>query len=357
MHFSCNVLQVASLYKKGPYYYVSYRAPDGKWKDRSTGYRWDSPGGRIQAARLCKKLTAREHKTPRRRPSGDWSFVPGWLTSRYRDRTLKTYLTRWQPLIRWMASAGVRGPDSLTRQHCLEYFADRESKGTNRNTAAAELKFLAMALDEAKARGVIDSNPARNLRLAREPVKEKRPFSDDELARLDTALLAGCQYQLNGLTLTANRYSWHRAAFILGRYQASRIGQCALPLDCIDFDAARIHWPAHVVKGAKSFSQQIDHRLLPELRELVASRRTEGKLELCEPPVMSSLHFRHLLDSLGLTGVSHHSLRVRWISEAAKAGWPESAAMRFSNHSSVMVARIYQKFSHADVADMLKRLS
>jgi hypothetical protein len=117
-----------------------------------------------------------------------------------------------------------------------------------------------------------------------------------------------------------------------------------------------IHYPSSIVKGGKAYSQPLDDRILPELREIVARQRAAGKSTLCEPPILASLHWRKLLDSLGMTNVSHHSLRVRWVSEAAKANIPEAVAMRFSNHSSVEVHRIYAKFSQDDVASALKKL-
>lgn len=90
--------------------------------------------------------------------------------------------------------------------------------------------------------------------------------------------------------------------------------------------------------------------------QIVARRRAAGASTLADMPDMASLHWRKFLDSLGMTNVSHHSLRVRWVSEAAKAGIHEAAAMRFSGHSSSEVHRIYLKLTTADLASQLEKL-
>jgi hypothetical protein len=63
------------------------------------------------------------------------------------------------------------------------------------------------------------------------------------------------------------------------------------------------------------------------------------------------------LDGLGLPHLSHHGLRVSWISKAAVSGIPEAVARKFANHSSATVHRIYQRVGLEDVAGFLKNLS
>jgi hypothetical protein len=243
------------------------------------------------------------------------------------------------------------------REHCLGYPAHRAKTGTSVNTSALELKLLAQVMDEAIARGYADKNACRNLRLARTPPKEKQPFSDEQLSKLDEIFAAGAwEYKVGEKAISVERYGWQHVTYLLGRYQAARLMSARVPLDCIDLERARLRYPAEIVKGGKAYSQPIDERLLPELREIVARRRAAGEATLCDPPQLASLYWRKFLDSLGMTGVSHHSLRVRWVTEAARAGIPEAVAMRFSNHSSSDVHRIYLRVSQDDVAGFLKRL-
>jgi len=100
------------------------------------------------------------------------------------------------------------------------------------------------------------------------------------------------------------------------------------------------------------------------LREIVEHRKASGKKTLSDIPTGAkgskqkppSVQWREYLDSLGIFDVSHHDLRRTWVTKAALAGIPEAIACRFSNHSSLTVHRIYQRFTTSDVAAMLARL-
>jgi integrase len=121
--------------------------------------------------------------------------------------------------------------------------------------------------------------------------------------------------------------------------------------------AQTIRYPDALVKGRKGFTQPLDERLLPALTEIIAERRRIGALTLCDVPKFgASLAWRALLDKLGFKHLIFHSLRATWVTRAALAGIPESVAQRFSNHGSVEVHRIYQRFQLSDLRFMLKRL-
>jgi hypothetical protein len=353
---------MASTYYRGNSIWVRYKSPEtGKWTDKSTGYKKNNPGERRQAEKLRDTLTLRE-RTQQPVTSSGWDWVGTWVEGRWRGLTLRNYKIHWRHLEGYLKEIGCSGPANLTRDHCLGYPKYRAKKGVGANTSALEIKLLAQVMDESISRGYAEKNPCRNLRLARTAVKEKEPFSDEQLAALDAIFSEGKhEYPWEYGTARVERLGWLHITYLLGRYQAARIMQARVPLSCIDLGGKSIHWPASVVKGGqrsgKGYSQHIDKRLLPELREIVRLRREAGEATLCTIPALGSLHWRKFLDSLGMTNVSHHSLRVRWVSEAAKAGIPEAVAMRCSNHSSSEVHRIYLKLSTGDMASMLDRLS
>jgi hypothetical protein len=200
-------------------------------------------------------------------------------------------------------------------------------------------------MDEAVRREYVPVNAASKLGLKSALPKEKRPFTDAELELVDRALAE------------TDRYGWKRVAYLLGRYQASRLSSCALPLSDIDLDREEIYYANPKGGRERAYSQPISEKLLPTLREIVEHRRANGYATLCDLPKLASLEFRRFLDSLNIKGVSHHCLRVGWITSAAKSGIPENVAMKYAGHGSVEIHRIYQKFSIADIRDVLKRLA
>lgn len=347
---------MASLFHRGDAIYISFRRSDGTWTNKSTGYRKSNPGERRQAEKLCAAQSLKERTQQPSRAIG-WDWVGPWVESRWNGLTLRNYKIHWRNLERYLQEIGCRGPANLTREQCLAYPKHRAKTGVGGNTSALELKLLAQVIDESIQRGYCDKNPCRNLRLKRTDPKEKQPFSDEQIANLDAIFAAGKhEYPWEYGTSRVERYGWLHVTYLLGLYQAARLMQARVPLSCIDLDEKSIHWPANVVKGGKGYSQPVDKRLLPELRKIVRLRKEAGEAMLCTIPILASLHWRKLLDSLGMRNVSHHSLRVRWVSEAAKVGIPEAVAMRFSNHSSSDVHRIYLKLTAGDMASMLDRL-
>jgi len=70
----------------------------------------------------------------------------------------------------------------------------------------------------------------------------------------------------------------------MGRFQAVRLRQAAVPLSCIDFNRRLITYPNEVVKGRRGYSQAIDPEFLPILRQAVAHRQQLGKATLCDIP-------------------------------------------------------------------------
>jgi hypothetical protein len=81
--------------------------------------------------------------------------------------------------------------------------------------------------------------------------------------------------------------------------------------------------------------------VIDTLRAIVIMRQSQGAATLCDVPVVA-LEWRRFLDSLGLPELSHHGLRATYITRAALAGVPMSLVMKFVNHASTEVHRIYQ---------------
>jgi hypothetical protein len=349
---------MASTYYRGDLIWVRYKSPEtGKWTDKSTGYRKSNPGDRRQAEKLRDTLTLRERTQQIAKPIGfDW--VGPWIEGRWSGLTLRGYRIHWRHLERYLQEIGCRGPSTLTREQVLGYPKHRATKGAGANTSALELKLLGQALDEAIARKYCEHNPARNLRLKRTAPKEKRALTDTELAKV-AAIFEPCashQYECAGKTWTVSRLDWHHASYLLCRFQAARLMMARVPLDCIRLAERRIYFPAEIMKGRKPLTQPIDKRAIADLAEIVASRRAAGETTLASPPVLASLHWIRLLQSLGIQGASSHGFRVTWITQACLAGIQEAVAMRFVAHGSSSVHAIYLRLSAGDVEQALDKL-
>jgi hypothetical protein len=337
---------MASLYKRGRILWISYRAADGQWKCKSTGYRAENRNERGAAQKLCDRQSVRE-RTQEPARSTDWDWVLSWMDNRFGESaTAVVYRKCWHALHKWLIELDIGGPGQLRREQCESYPAWRAEHGGRRNTAIMDLRFLAQICEEAVRRGYIERNPARKLGIRKDPTPGHPTWTDDELARVDAHLAEH------------ERYGWLRVTFLLGRYQAARLGQCSVPLSDIDLNnRPQTIWYAAPKGGSKkAYRQDLDERLIPALREIIAERKRIGAQTLCDLPERASLVWRELLDRLGYPHLIHHSLRATWVTQAAIKGIPEGAAKTFSNHSSTAVHRIYQRYSPSDMSAFLKRL-
>jgi integrase len=296
-------------------------------------------------------MTLKEQlQSPTTAGAGNWEWVEPWIATRWgtQANTLSIYRSRWRRLAEWLLAIDVPDPVNLKREHCQAYVEWRISHGVSRNTAVLDLKLIHQVLAEAVRRNYIKTNPAEKLGLKHGPaVREKRVWTDKELATVDARLRE------------TDRFGWLRVTFLLGRFQAARLRQCAAQLDDIhlDWQPPTIYYAAPKGGEGKAYSQPIDKRLLADLIDIVNYRPSIGATTLCDIPFDASVQWRKFLDQLGITGVSHHSLRATWVTKAALAGIPESVAQKFSNHSSNTVHRIYQRFTSQDMARMLDRLA
>lgn len=321
---------------------MRYKDESGNWKSKNTGLRHDNPADRVNAKRRANTLSLKE-KTERPSKISDWSFIPSWIDARWgnKKRTPKLYFKHYLNWMKYFRENKILGPSYLRREHVLNYVGWRK---VSRNTAISEIQFLAMVMDEAINRGHAHRNVARRLGLRLESRKEKVPWTDEQIK------VVGDYLEKH------DPYGWLRVTFLLGLYQACRLRQCAVPIVGIDLESRVIHYPENLMKGGRPHSQPLDWRLVPLLKSIMRSRIESGIQTLCEIPDLASLEWRTFLNSFGFKNISHHCLRVTWITNAAKKGIPEALAMRFVNHANTEVHRIYQRFTTHDLAQMLDRL-
>ena len=350
---------MASTYRRkdSPFIWLKYKAPSGAWKNKNSGYRWDNIGDRQQAERLAKKLSLEEMSIKPIKPMGGWDWVVPWIGTKWGNvsepnSTANRYGKYFQRWLKFFEERDIPTLSAFRREHIDEYLVWRKNHKGNRNTGIHEIKFLAQVLDEALNRGFIHQNPARKLRLAKDDPAEKLPWSDHEIAAVETALEQ------------RDRFGWMHVTFLMGYYQAVRLRQSQIPLSCIDLKRQIIEYPSASVKrfrggSKKGYSQPIYPEFYPLLQEIITHRKRIDKSTLCDIPdhnngeTPASVQWREFLDTLGFRHLCHHGLRATWITQAALRGIPETLAKRFVNHASSQVHEIYQKITATDLMPML----
>jgi hypothetical protein len=338
---------MASIFRRkdSPFIWIRYKDEGGKWKSKTTGYRANI-GRNVREA----KLLAREHtieesaRMPARASHADFrEWVLQWIGQRWghKNKTASIYRRRWRNIIAYLTEMKATHPVAVTRELALAYPQWRKA---GRNTAIYELKFLALVMDEAIERKFIKTNCARKLKL-KETENVHTPIWSDE--QIEIAM-----QEIEKL----DKYGWMHVTFLMGKFQAARLGQCSVPINCINLSRRVINYPGEIMKGGKSFEQSIDPNFIPVLKEIISHRRKLGSSTICDLPILPPVEIRKFLDSLGFYNISHHGLRVAWITRAALSGIPETFSRKFVNHSSSLVHQIYQRIEATDLEPYFERL-
>jgi len=332
------------------------KGEDGKWVAKPTQYRKDNAGDRRQAELLAIEMTREERvRKAASKTTERWvDWVDAWIADKWgrpeQDNTLILYQKYWWDLSMWLLDNGIHTPLQMSYKAAMNFRVALMAKGKSNNWTILRLKLLSQIMTEAVRRGFAQGNPLTKMGLKTDKPQRKPAWDDATIALVHQAVKTQPQ--------------WLRVTFLLGLFQACRMRQCEIPLDDIDLEAGRItYWRSisgrPLVKGDKPFTQPIDPRLLPELREIVAERRAAGHRSLCDLPAFGcSLAWRDFLDGLGLNGrgLSQHGLRVTWITRAATSGRNGqrgiflAEAKRFVNHGSTSVHEGYQRLNADDIS-------
>ena len=351
----CYSPNMASLYTKpgSPFHYLRFKSDDGRWRDKSTHLRIGFPSETKQAQAMAMEASLKELKRSPSKSGESWdSWVLPFLRQKYageeHERTLARYELAWRNVRAFLLWKGIDTPRRLTRAICKEYHIWRQNPEANggrvegvlrcgHNNALQELKILSIICDEAVALDFIETNPAYRNGIKRIKAEEKRPFTDEEIQKIRLALNDGP--------------SWMAISFELALHQALRLRQTSFPLSCVDWKRGTITYPRKIVKGNKPFTHPIDDRIRPLLEKL---KEADAKMTCVIPPdqELPSKTWWRFFKKHDIKDVCFHCTRVTWITRAAIAGVPISKAMRFVNHGSEEVHRIYTKLQAHDIMDV-----
>ncbi len=326
-----------------PFVRIQYADATGRVRRLKTAIRKTDPEKARKVALALNKVEAQLLNKGAAPAGGGWTWVPGWLATRYATRpaTLKQYQIRWKWLALFLRGQRLHDPAAVDRAACFGYVPwrqrgvkEKSGKSPGVNTAVTELKLLAMILDEAEARGMIAKNPARKLGIERAAAALKPEMTDAEIRTVFRAL--------------ETEPRWMYRSFFLALQTGLRFSETAIHRTQVDL--ARGEVVIEKPKGGtkRAFTIRLYPEIEPLLREFLGSRdRVLWQLPPKERE-FASLVWVRLFRRLNLGHLCFHCTRVTFISRGARAGVPESAMMKMVNHASREVHRIYQRLADAD---------
>ena len=318
------------------------------WLSVATPFRLDDPAGKRKAIHFAESKAREYARTGLARRKEGWSvWVQSFLENRYRvPTTLKRYLGAWAKWIEFLTEEKISAPAQLNYNHVLRFVAWREGQERpngnriSRNTALCDVKLMSVVMREAIRRGFALANPCERLELRRDPAKEKKELTRDEIATIRAAVAAREAH-----LPIAQR--WMTVCFEIALHQGCRLRETEVPLHLIDEARQQITFFG---KGRGGQKKEIPTLLHPALLPLVAELRAAKATHTCRLPRMAAKLWWDLRRELHLEHTCFHSTRVTVITEMARQRVPEQQAMRFVGHSSRLVHRIYQKLRPDDLS-------
>lgn len=295
-------------------------------------------------------------------------FIHLWLESKKTTKANGTYLRYKKTLDDFLKSIGQKAKRPLDKitPHEIEAFRDLQVKeGKSPASANLTLKTIRAALNTAKKRGMILTNPSEAIDLLEEDRAERITFSKDQLK----ALLKVADEEWKGLIL-------------LGCTVGCRIGDASqMTWANIDLVTKVIRFtPQKSTKGLKK--KIIETVLLPDLESHLLKLPVSGKdpktplfPRLSQKAVGGehglSLLFREVMVKAGVEceavrdkvkgkgrrffDLGFHSLRKSFISTIANLNVPKELRMLMVGHASEEVHDIYTKIESETIRKALKK--
>lgn len=348
---------MASLYERpgSPFWWIKFRV-GGRIVRKSTGFRLDDAHQTKKAREMRRQKEADEDAVSRECDHMQWGKWVVPFLERAHDaspRTMDRKLGAWAYLADYLDAKKLPTPAHLTRQSCLEYVEWRKTAGNRPvciNTILLELRYFSSILQEAVRRDWIPANPCFRLGIARQTPKEKAELKESDIELIRAAIA-------EKVKANAAHADFLRVSFEIAIAQGCRLTETYLDLQDIDTDNMEVTFLA---KGRKTYRAPLNPTLLPLIDEL---RRKRRRYTYTRPPV-PSLTWWQFFEELRrkhphLKRASFHSARVTVPSILARAGVPETVAMKLLNHKSTTVHRIYRRIAPSELGavwDALKPL-
>jgi integrase len=329
---------MANKYKKtgSPYWWIRFKAADGKYKDISSKLRWDNPQETKQCdARLA--LTMAEEN----RPIEDKERWEDWVEDFFEtgvphEVTRKGYRQSWSWLRSYLIENGIRTPREVTYRVGYDFIAWRRKHGVKKvtadTTAFRDLKLLRKMMNHAVRMGLAPGNPLNRMGLIRPEHKKKEEFTDEHLNQLYAAFAKHC-----------TESDWRYVAFRIASEIGVRLSETQIEWRDIDFvnNTIFIRRPQRSNGKDKSYTTILPTSLRPLLERL---KTRGGNYVPVLPTNASTLFSNFLRRTAKLLNHSFHCTRVTFNARLERnRDITGRVAMQALNHTSPSVHAVYSR--------------
>jgi len=383
---------MASLHRdrrKSPFWYVSYRTPDGKQHFRSTR-EVDRTKGEAFAAAIEESLGRAKvgafTETAARSILADlyeevsgrklqFTSIEAWFASRLveikkrrRETTHRRYAAVIGDFLEFIGPVRAKAPVESIASDEIQRFADaRLAEGRAIKTVQNDLKPIGKFLKDAERKGLLLKSPMGAVEIDEAEGETRDPFSAAELSSLLTYLSATKDAEGKPLSAAerASRRDW-KTAVNLGAYVGARLGDATnLRWSNVDYTLKQIRFIPEKSRKGKELQVPAHPDLERYLLTLPSSDKADGFLCLTLSSVGAgnrpklSKQFAAILEGAGIDRragqekhgkgrtfyrLGFHSLRHTFVSRMANAGVSIELRSKLAGHSTLEMNDRYTDF-------------
>jgi integrase len=390
---------MASIHKdprgKSPYWYVSYRTPDGKQRFRSTK---ETDRSKAEAFMAAIKISIGKSKigaftsTAARSIMSDlfkeingealhfvsikeWFYECLGKVAKMRGKTTHSrYKSVTLNFLQFLGPVRCKAPlESLTSDEIQRFADNRLEEGRAAKTVSNDLKPIGKFLNDAERKGLILKSPMGAVETPKAESETRDPFSEGELSTLLGFLSATIDAESAPLPATerTHRRDW-KTAVNLGLYMGARLGDSTnLRWSNIDFGRKQIRFSPEKSRKKQELVIPIHSDLETYLLSLPSSERADKFLcptlggALAGHRASLSREFGVILEAAGIdrragrkkhgigrtfNRLGFHSLRHTFNSMMADAGVSIELRSKLTGHSTIAMN---DRYTH--LADATKR--
>ena len=331
--------------KHSPFYYIRYKDLEtGRWRDKSTKLRLDTPKDRLKARKLCDEYSAREAQVGPQDSGNFCNWVPIFLQQHYQNpNSLKRYTTAWNHIVSFLRLYNLQHPAQLKYIHANIYLEWRKKDGVKHNSARLEVKLLTFILNEAIRREFLTSNPLTLAKIGKEEAEDKPEISLEDFKKIQKALLS--------------KPPWMSLIFHVCAYTGVRYADGNITMSQVDF----VNNTILLNDSKRQFSSKKKKYLFPMSAALSSFLKKFFKKnpDYIKKLVPSDNTFfnRVMKEASGIPKMTSHCNRVTFVTGCHRSGLSERQSKLLVNHSSSLVHDVYSKLNLEDKIIAMSHLS
>ena len=172
---------MARIFKRGKYWWVDYRLPDGRRIRRSTGFT-----DKKMAELMLKDIELQIARKTLKIPVGIslkefWEKYSEYAKAHKTEQTWKTEKSVFSAFLSFLFSKGVSRLDKLNPEHLEKYKLLLIERGLSRFTVNKQLRTIKSIISKAVEWELLPENPFKKVKLLKQPEGKLRFLTKEEI--------------------------------------------------------------------------------------------------------------------------------------------------------------------------------